>query len=68
MYLLAILLPPVAVLFCGKPIQALINLVLTILFWIPGAIHAVLVVRECKSNKRMEKLTENIIRANALNK
>ncbi|WP_326848052.1 YqaE/Pmp3 family membrane protein, partial [Bacillus cereus] len=25
MYLLAILLPPVAVLFCGKPIQSIIN-------------------------------------------
>ncbi|AVR32079.1 hypothetical protein FORC60_2203 [Bacillus cereus] len=36
MYLLAILLPPVAVLFCGKPIQAIINFILTLIFWVPG--------------------------------
>lgn len=32
MYLLAILLPPVAVLFCGKPFQAIINFILTLIF------------------------------------
>lgn len=55
MYLLAILLPPVAVLFSGKPIQALLNLVLTLIFWVPGAIHAILVVKDKKDDKRMEK-------------
>ncbi|MEI6036282.1 MAG: YqaE/Pmp3 family membrane protein, partial [Verrucomicrobiae bacterium] len=28
-YLLAIVLPPVAVLLCGKPFQAILNLILT---------------------------------------
>ncbi|RKN86805.1 YqaE/Pmp3 family membrane protein [Paenibacillus ginsengarvi] len=56
MYLLAILLPPVAVLFCGKPVQALINFFLTLFFWIPGAIHACMVVSERKQDKRMEKM------------
>lgn len=55
MYLLAILLPPVAVLMVGRPIQALINLGLCILFYIPGAIHAILVVNEHKADKRMIK-------------
>ncbi|TYS68062.1 YqaE/Pmp3 family membrane protein [Sutcliffiella horikoshii] len=55
MYLLAILLPPVAVLFAGKPFQALINLLLTLCLWIPGAIHAILVVNEKKADKRMKK-------------
>ncbi|WP_025025721.1 YqaE/Pmp3 family membrane protein [Caldalkalibacillus mannanilyticus] len=55
MYLLAILLPPVAVLLCGKPIQALINFFLTLFFWVPGAIHACMVVSEKKADKRMEK-------------
>lgn len=55
MYLLAILLPPVAVLFSGKPFQALINIFLTLLFWIPGMIHAILVVNEKKANKRMKR-------------
>jgi uncharacterized membrane protein YqaE (UPF0057 family) len=43
--LLAILLPPVAVLMtAGFGGKFLFNLVLTALFWIPGAIHALLVV------------------------
>lgn len=55
MYLLAILLPPVAVLMCGKPIQALLNLILTLIFWFPGAIHALFVVNEYKADQRAKK-------------
>ncbi|WP_226037619.1 YqaE/Pmp3 family membrane protein [Aquibacillus saliphilus] len=55
MYLLAILLPPVAVLMVGKPFQALLNLGLCILLWIPGVIHACLVVADSKADKRMKK-------------
>lgn len=44
--ILAILLPPVAVaLDRGLGVQLLLNILLTILGWIPGAIHALLVVR-----------------------
>ncbi len=43
-YLLAILLPPVAVLLCGKPFLAILNLLLTLCFWIPGVVHALFVV------------------------
>jgi uncharacterized membrane protein YqaE (UPF0057 family) len=39
-YFLAIILPPVAVLLCGKPVQFILNIILTLLFWIPGVIHA----------------------------
>jgi uncharacterized membrane protein YqaE (UPF0057 family) len=52
MYLLAILLPPLAVLLCGKPFQALISIPLTLLFWVPGIIHALLVVGEQKADSR----------------
>jgi uncharacterized membrane protein YqaE (UPF0057 family) len=55
MYFLAILLPPMAVLLTGKPIQALLNIVLCLLGWIPGAIHAILIVKEAKDDKRMKK-------------
>lgn len=55
MYLLAILLPPVAVLMTGKPVQALLNFVLWLCLWIPGAIHAILVVKDAKDDKRMRK-------------
>ena len=55
MYLLAILLPPVAVLLAGKPVQALLNFFLCLLMWIPGVIHAILVVKDSKDDKRMKK-------------
>ena len=55
MYLLAILLPPVAVLFCGKPFQAISNFILTLIFWVPGVIHAILVVHDKKADRRVRK-------------
>ncbi|QTD40597.1 YqaE/Pmp3 family membrane protein [Sporosarcina sp. Te-1] len=64
MYFLAVILPPVAVLLSGKPIQALLNLLLTILGWFPGAIHAVLVVKDKKDDKRMVKQAKLIAEAN----
>ncbi|MBD7944752.1 YqaE/Pmp3 family membrane protein [Psychrobacillus sp. Sa2BUA9] len=64
MYFLAVFLPPVAVLLSGKPIQALLNFVLTLFFWIPGIIHAVLVVKDNKDNKRMKQQAEIIVNAN----
>ncbi len=56
LYLLAIILPPVAVLLAGRPGSAFLNLLLTFLGWIPGAIHAILVVADAKAEKRNEKL------------
>ena len=55
MYLLAILLPPVAVLLCGKPIQSLLNFFLCCLFIVPGILQAILVVNEYKSTKNAKK-------------
>lgn len=59
-YLLAILLPPLAVLFCGKPIQAILNLVLTLLFWVPGVIHALLVVHDYHADARARRIIEQV--------
>ncbi len=55
LYLLAIVLPPLAVLLTGRPLQAGLNLLLTLLLWIPGVVHAILVVNEHKANQRAEK-------------
>lgn len=55
MYFLAILLPPLAILLSGKPFQAFLNIFLLMLGWLPGVIHAVLVVKEVKDDKRMKK-------------
>ena len=56
LYLVAILLPPLAVLLCGKPFQALLNIVLTICFYVPGLIHALLVVNNYYADKRTDRL------------
>lgn len=37
LYLLAIILPPLAVLLTGRPLQALLNLLLTMLLWTPAS-------------------------------
>jgi uncharacterized membrane protein YqaE (UPF0057 family) len=55
LYLLAIIFPPLAVLLTGRPVQALLNLILTLFFWIPGVIHAILVVNEHKANQRAKR-------------
>lgn len=45
LYILVIFLPPLAVLFTGKPMKALLNLILTLIFYVPGAVHAAVVVK-----------------------
>lgn len=59
-YLLAIILPPVAVLLCGKPVQALLNLVLTLFFWIPGVVHALFVVNSHLADVRAQKVIDAV--------
>ncbi|MEO0484247.1 MAG: YqaE/Pmp3 family membrane protein [Planctomycetota bacterium] len=65
-YLLAILLPPIAVLSCGKPVQALLNLVLTLLFWIPGAVHALFVVHGLHADRRTRRIIDSFERSRAM--
>jgi uncharacterized membrane protein YqaE (UPF0057 family) len=59
-YLLAIVLPPLAVLLCGKPIQFLLNILLTLCFWVPGVVHAILVVHDHLEDKRTDRLLRAI--------
>jgi uncharacterized membrane protein YqaE (UPF0057 family) len=61
-YLLAILLPPVAVLTAGfRPISFVFSILLTLCLWVPGIVHAILVVNEHKADKRMSRQTKAII-------
>jgi uncharacterized membrane protein YqaE (UPF0057 family) len=55
-YLFAVVLPPLAVLLCGRPFQALLSLPLTLLGWFPGVIHALFVVHNYYADQRNEKL------------
>ncbi len=60
LYILAFILPPIAVLFSGKPIQALLNFFLCFLLWIPAVIHALLVVHDHYEDKRARKIIRAI--------
>lgn len=55
-YLLAFVLPPLAVLLCGRPIQALLSIGLTLLGWAPGVIHALLVVNNYYADQRVARM------------
>lgn len=66
LYLLAILLPPLAVLFCGKPIQALLNCVLCVVtLWVGAVIHAMLVVSSHHADVRQKRLVREMARVQA---
>jgi uncharacterized membrane protein YqaE (UPF0057 family) len=64
LYLVAILVPPLAVLLCGKPFQALLNIVLTLLIYFPGMIHAILVVNNYYADQRTKKIVKALEREN----
>lgn len=59
-YLIAILLPPLAVFLCGKPLQTLLNVLLTLALWVPGMIHALFVVHGHLADKRTDKIVKAI--------
>jgi uncharacterized membrane protein YqaE (UPF0057 family) len=67
LYFLAIICPPLAVLLCDKPFQFLFNCFLTLFFWIPGMIHAILVVNGHFADRRADRI-EQAIRESGLNK
>jgi uncharacterized membrane protein YqaE (UPF0057 family) len=56
LYVLAIFLPPVAILLCGKPFQAIINVPLCCMFWLPGMLHALFVVNSHLADRRIKEL------------
>lgn len=59
LYLVAFLFPPLAVLLCGKPFQAVLNLFLTLLLYVPGLVHALIVV----ANRDADRRTDRLVRA-----
>lgn len=62
--LLAILLPPLAVLLCGRPMAALLTIPLTMLAWFPGVIYAIYVVMNHDADQRVERLAAAMGKAN----
>jgi uncharacterized membrane protein YqaE (UPF0057 family) len=64
-YLIAILLPPVAALLCGKPLQAALCLLLmaTLIGWIPAAVWSCLIVSGRNADRRNAELIRAIQRS-----
>ena len=60
LYLVAIVLPPLAVLLAGKPGQAVLNFFLTLLFYFPGLIHALFVVNNHYADKRTDRVVREL--------
>jgi hypothetical protein len=58
MFLVAILVPPLAMLLVGKPFQAILCLVLqiSVIGWIPAAVWPCLVVNGHQADQRTERL------------
>ena len=59
-YLLCIVLPPLAVFTTGRWVQGILNIVLTILGWVPGVVHAALVVHDFYDERRANRIIDAI--------
>ena len=55
-HLLAVLCPPLAVRACGRPDQLPLSVLLTLLLWVPGVLHALWVVSVYESHNRASRL------------
>ena len=63
LFILAIILPPLAVLLAGRPFAAILNILLTCFFWIPGIIHAMSVIGDHSANRRVDRQTKALVEA-----
>jgi uncharacterized membrane protein YqaE (UPF0057 family) len=64
LYLVAVVLPPLAVLLAGKPFQAIISFILqlTLIGWAPATIHALFVVNNYYADRRANRMIKAISR------
>ena len=56
-YFFCVVFPPLAVLMTGRMGSFLLSLILTLAIWVPGVIHAILVVSDYEAEKRLERLS-----------
>ena len=62
-YFLCIIFPPLAVLTTGRMGAFILNIILTIFFWVPGVIHAILVTTDYYEAKRHRQLVRAVKRS-----
>jgi len=53
-YFFCVVFPPIAVLMTGRIASFILSLLLTLLGWIPGVIHACLVVNDYQAEQRRQ--------------
>ncbi|HEY8931309.1 MAG TPA: YqaE/Pmp3 family membrane protein [Mucilaginibacter sp.] len=61
-YFLCFLFPPIAILSTGRMGSFLLNCLLTLFLWVPGIIHAILVVNDYYEDKRNRRLIRAVRR------
>ncbi len=61
-YFLCIILPPLAVLTTGRIGAFVLSCLLTLCFWIPGVIHAILVTNDFYEERRNRRVVRAIRR------
>jgi uncharacterized membrane protein YqaE (UPF0057 family) len=54
-YFLCFLCPPIAILTTGRMGAFVLNIILTLCFWIPGIIHSILVVNDFYEDRRFRR-------------
>lgn len=59
-YFFCIVLPPLAVFLTGRGGSFVLSLILTLLGWFPGVIHAILVVNDFEAEERELRLARSI--------
>ncbi len=60
-YVWSIVVPPAGLVMYGKPLQPMqlvVNLALTLCFWVPGAVHAVVLVRKRLTDKPTRRVVQ----------
>jgi uncharacterized membrane protein YqaE (UPF0057 family) len=60
-YVLVFLMPPAAVLMCRRPGQAVVNVLLTACFYLPGAAHALIVARATAARERADRVADAVL-------
>jgi uncharacterized membrane protein YqaE (UPF0057 family) len=60
LFFLCVVLPPLAVLLTGRLGSFILSLVLTLLGWFPGVIHAFFVVSDYKNEKRLRRIAHDL--------
>jgi uncharacterized membrane protein YqaE (UPF0057 family) len=60
LFFLCVVLPPLAVFLTGRMGSFFLSLILTLLGWLPGVIHAFFVVSDHKNEKRLREIAKEL--------